>query len=566
MDTEKNYFAKIFKQVLEFMASLSPAKKIAGAALTVAVIGGLGIIFFWAGDQTFKPLMTNLNPEDSAAVTRVLREKQIPFRVDATGKDISVPPEWLDQLRLELATEGVVQNSVVGYEVFDKTSLGTTSFVQKVNQKRALEGELMRTIGAMRGVRRSRVHLALPQKSTFIEDAKKPTASVVLDLDPGVQLSDKQVYGIGKLVASAVEGMDQNDVTVVDSNGKTLSKNNTDTLAAETATQLEFRKKIEGDAERSIEAMLSRIVGEGRVVARVSADVDFSQVSETQTTYDPDGAAVLSRENNTKTMEGSRPGPSGAAGAASNTPGEVPAANTNAIRSDTRIADERVNYKVPETVRRTVKPSWQTKRLSVAVVLDGKQVKVEQDGKTVAKTQPWSPEQIKEFESVVSKGLGLDPKRGDTLDIKNMEFTQVDFEEAQRMIDDAERKGYLRNLVMYGVIGLVIALFFFFVVRPFMKWVTENTIDSVDSFLPQTIEELERMQKNQSLPGLEETLPVLPDRMDPEKVEGEMIKEKIITLVDSNPHKAALILRDWLHEPRKKGDKDGAPASAGRGA
>ncbi|MEB4976425.1 hypothetical protein RXO93_29665, partial [Pseudomonas aeruginosa] len=130
---------------------------------------------------------------------------------------------------------------------------------------------------------------------------------------------------------------------------------------------------------------------------------------------------------------------------------------------------------------------------------------------------------------------GIDRKRGDVLEIKNMDFSHEDFDEVQRTIAEREHRTYIQNIVMYAVIGMLIALFFLFVVRPFIKWVTENTIDSVDTFLPQTIEELERLQKNASLPGLDEAVPVLPERIDPEKVEGEMIKEKIITLVDANP-------------------------------
>src|SRR6185437_215842 len=194
---------------------------VTGAGIIAALIG----LFFWAGDTTYSNLMSNLTPEDSAKVIKVLRDKRIPFRVDQSGKNISVPPESVDQLRLELATAGLPESSVVGYEIFDKASLGTTSAVQKINQKRALEGELMRTINSIRGVNRSRVHLAIPAKSTFVEDQKKPTASVVLDLDPGTVLSDKQIYGIQNLVAKAVEGLDIGDVVIVDSNGKMISKN-----------------------------------------------------------------------------------------------------------------------------------------------------------------------------------------------------------------------------------------------------------------------------------------------------------------------------------------------------
>src|SRR5689334_18227856 len=207
---------------------------------------------------------------------RILREKKIPFRDENDGKTIKIPPEAVYDLRLELATMGLPQTGVVGYEVFDKQSFGQTSFVQRINQKRALEGELMRTINNLKGVKRSRVHLALPNKSTFIEDQKKATASVVLDIEPGVQITDKQITGISHMIASAVEGMEIGDVTIVDANGKMLSKNTSDPLAAQTATMLEFQQKQEAEAEKRINEILERVVGDGKVVAKVSLDLDFT--------------------------------------------------------------------------------------------------------------------------------------------------------------------------------------------------------------------------------------------------------------------------------------------------
>lgn len=552
------YLKKVAGQTAEFIKGLSATKKVAVLVTGVLIFIGMNMLFFWAGDKTFSSLMTNLSPEDSANIIRVLRDKHIPFKVDPSGKNISVPPESLYELRLELATMGLPQASVIGYEVFDKQSLGTTSFVQKVNQKRALEGELIRTINTIKGVRRSRVHLAMPQKSAFVEDQKKSTASVIVDLEPGVTLSEKQVYGIGNLISRAVEGMEVADVVIVDSNGKTLSKNSSDPLAVATASQLDAQQKVEAEYEKRIEMILSKVVGEGHVVAKVTAELDFSQISETQTMFDQDGSAILSVERNKNNMNMTRPGPAGVAGAIANTPGTPPVANSD-TKSQTTKDNETVNYQVPQTVRRTTKPTGTVKKLSVAVVVDGKQVKTtDKDGRVLAKVEAWSPEKLKEFEDLIASAVGVDKKRGDTLEIKTMEFSREDFEEAQKLAAEKERKSYIQNMVIYGLIGLAIALFFLFVVRPFIKWVTENTIDSVDSFLPQTIEELERLQKNATLPGLEDSMPVLPEKMDPEKVEGEMIKEKVITMVEANPHKAALILKDWLHVEKKKKDDDGA--------
>ncbi len=559
------YFKKIGIQITEFLKGLSPVRKAAMGVTAIGVLFTMAMLFFWAGDTAYVPLMTNLNPEDSANIRRVLVEKHIPFRVDQTGKNVSIPPEARDELRLELAAMGLPQSSVVGYEIFDHQALGTTTFVQKINQKRALEGELMRTIDTIKGVKRSRVHLALPQKSTFVEDQKKSTASVALDLEPGTSLSDKQVYGIGNLVARAVEGMDVPDVVIVDSNGKILSKNSSDPLAAATATQLDFQQKVEGDYEKRIEEMLSRVVGDGHVVAKVTADLDFSQVNETQTTYDQDGSAVKTSETRADNMNGSRPGPYGVAGAQSNSPNTPPPANAE-VKYDTVRKNDLVTYEVPQTVRRTTRPSGTIKRLSVAVVLDGKQVKtVDKAGVASTKSEAWPAERLKEFESIVASAVGIDLKRGDVVEIKNMEFTHEDFEEATRIVAEKEKREYIKNMIIYALIGVAIFGFFFGVVRPFIKWMTENTIDSVDTFLPQTIEELERLQKNATLPGLEETVPVLPEKMDPEKVEGEMIKEKIVTLVDANPHKAALILKDWLHLGEKLKKEEAAAKAAEKG-
>lgn len=558
----ENYLKKVGQQIQEFLVSLSLGKKIAVAMTAVAIIGIMTGLFMWAGHTSYVPLMTNLNPEDSTNIIRILRDKHISFKVDPNGKNISVPQESIYELRLEIATMGLPQSSVVGYEIFDKQSLGTPSFVQRVNQKRAQEGELMRTINTIRGVRRSRVHLALPPKSAFVDEQKKSTASVVIDLEPGVTLSDKQVFGIGNLVARAIEGMEVNEVVIMNSDGKVLSKNSNDTISSATASQLEYQEKVEQDLEKRIETMLAHVVGEGHVVAKVSADLDFSEIHETQTLYDADGSAVRSVEKRTDSMNGTRPSPYGTAGNAANAPGQPAGATAAEIKTETAKNNEVTNYEVPQIIRKTTRSVGNLKRLSVAVVIDGKSVKSEKENKIITKVESWTPEKLKEFEEIASSAVGLDRKRGDTIEIKNIEFTREDFDDAQRLLAEDEQRTYVKHVTTYAVIGIAILLFFLFVVRPFVKWITENTIDSVDTFLPQTIEELERMQKGQSMHSIEEAMPDIQENVDPLKVEGEMIKEKVVTLIEANPHKAALIVRDWLHSENKK--KAGAKGEAGK--
>jgi flagellar M-ring protein FliF len=561
-----DFFTRISSQIKDFFSGLSTSRKAALAITGTGILVALGSLFIWASHQGYQPITYGaMNAEDSANVMRLLREKKVPFQVDPSGKQVMVPPEYLNDLRLELAMQGMPQSSGVGYELFDKQSFGTTTFLNKVNQKRALEGELMRSINTIKGVKRSRVHLAVPDKTAFVEDQKKPTASVVLDLEGASLLNEKQVFGITHLVSSAVEGLDPANVVILDSMGKELSKNMRDTIMGLTSEQTDFKRKLEEDYQRRVEEILGKVVGEGHVKVAVTADLDFSNVSEQQTILDQDGATIRSQQKINETMDGSRPLASGAPGATSNSPGEQPGVvQQNAIKNNTAKSNEIVNYDIPKLVRTTQRPVGSVKKLSVAVLVDGKQIRTTAaDGKVETKTEAWSAEKMKEFEALVGGALALDKKRGDTLEFKNIEFVPEDFEEAQRILDASATRNYVQSMIVYGVVGLVVLLFFFLVVRPYIRWVTENTTDSVETFLPQTIEELEKIQKSSTLAQLDEVVPDLPDRLDPEKVEGEMIREKIVTLVDNNPQKGALILKEWIAQRKAtKEDKSAKGASA----
>lgn len=546
------FLKKVFTQIKDFYSNLSNGRKSGLIATLLLTLTSLVALMMWAGGKTYQVLGTNLATEDATAIMRLLREKKIPFNVENDGKTIKIPPEAVYDLRLELATMGLPQTGVVGYEVFDQQSFGQTSFVQRVNQKRALEGELTRTINNLKGLKRSRVHLALPDKSTFAEDQKKASASVVLDLEPGIILTDKQIQGITHLVASAVEGMEMNDVIIVDANGKMLSKNNSDPLAQQTATMLEFQQKMETEYEKRISDILSKVVGEGKIVAKVSLDLDFTTQTEVQTQYDSENATIRSQQKENHVMDGSRPVPNGAPGAAANVPGAANAPPQ--VRSNTQKLYETTNYAVPEKVVRATKPMGQVKRMSVAVLVDGLYAAATADAAPTY--QKWSDEKLAEFKAIVASSVGLDMKRGDIIEIKNIEFRKEDLQDADAQIAAYERRKMVTHVVQYGVIGLIIALFFFFAVRPFIRWLTDNTVENMESFLPRTIEELEKMQGEEELDQIEEAMPVIVDKVDPEKIEGEMIREKVITLIENNSQKAAMILHEWVHAPAPPQNKD----------
>ena len=490
---------------------------------------------------------------------RYLREKRIPFIVDESGRSVSVPPEKVYDLRLELASSGLAQSGVVGYEVFDKQSFGATSTVQRINEQRALEGELIRTINHIKGVERSRVHLAIPQKSAFLEEEKRPTASVILDLDPHFNPSEDQVRGMQRLVASAVKGLDINAVTIISNSGKQLSQNSDDPEAAFAAASMDYQRKFEQKMEAKVQSLLGTVVGEGKAVAKVNADFDFSRVAETQTLFDGENSALRTSSKDVDNMQGSRPLPSGQPGVRAQTPGaENQIANSPIASNSTNRNRENVTYEVPSTTRRTEKPMATLKRLSVAVMVDAVAV----PDPSVAggfKYESLSKEKLEEFRSIVANAVGWDKSRDPAIEVKSIPFFKEDLDAATKAAEVAERNRMIANVAQWAAIGLLFTLFFLFVVRPFIKWLTENTMDSVEDFLPQTLEELEKVQARQVAQSLEDILPEIEEKVDPEKVQSEMLKEKVVSLVNDNPHKASQILHDWIIEkPVEKGDPKSA--------
>lgn len=525
---------------------------IAVAGLLMAIMVG---IVAYSSKTDYKVLYTDLTKDDSATIARMLETGKISYQVKDDGKTIMVPEDQVEIWRLEIAKKGVNFTGTVGYEVFDKQAFGTTSFVQKINKQRALEGELVKTIMHLRGVTRARIHLSIPESSPFVSERKPPSASVVLDLERGVSATSEEIKGIQSLVSSSVDGMRSHNVVVIDSRGKKLSENDADNMSAETANRIALESKLNSQYEKKVEEILSRVIGEGKVIAKVAIKMDFTEKVETQTSYDSENTAIYSEVRNEQKMQGVRPSPQGIPGARSNLPGENPQPGIPETRNDVDKSLVTRNFNVPTTVTKSKKPTAEISNLSVAVMVDGKKIPVlkdgmplyNEDGMAVTKYQAWSEEELQNFQQIVASALGINMTRGDKLVIKNMEFAKEDLAEMDAIMRARENRELYKNIVKYLIIGAIISLFFFMVVRPFIQWLTENSVESIEDFLPKTIEELEKIQANQKLPGLEDVLPTMDDRLNPEKIEGNMIREKIIALVEANPGKAAQVVHDMIH-------------------
>lgn len=536
--------------------SLDHNKKMGMIGVAVFIMMMFVVVIVWASKTRYETLYTDLNREDSKKIAVLLDENKIPYQMSKDGKEVQIPQDMINQWRLKIAMLGVDFSGSVGYEVFDKQSFGTTSFVQKVNKQRALEGELVKTIRHIKGVKRARVHLAIPESSPFVSEKKPPTASVVIELDRGVVLTPGEIKGIAKLVSSTVAGMRTQDVVIIDNRGKKLSDNHGDDMTAQTANRVALEQKMNRRYEQQIEEILAKVVGAGKVVAKVSVNLDYTQSITTQTNFDQENKAVVSEVINSQKLNGKRPSPQGITGARSNLPGENPQPGIPETTNNVDKALTTKNYNVPSTVTKSKKPTATIENITAAVMVDGKQVPVldangqpvlKENGEQQLQYERWSEADLANFQAIVSSTIGVDAKRGDTITIKNMEFVQEDLRAIEALEREKQNRELIKNLFKYFVVGFSITLFFFLVVRPFVQWVTDNTVETVEDFLPKTLEELEKVQANQKLPGLEDALPQIEEKLNPEKIEGNMLREKIISLVEGNPAKAAQVIHEMIH-------------------
>ncbi len=551
-----SFFTQTLQNFVDFFRSLDMTRRIGLVIMAGLLVATMIGIIVWSGKTDYKVLYTDLTKDDSAVIARMLEEGKINYQVKDDGKTIMVPEDQVEIWRLEIAKKGVNFTGTVGYEVFDKQAFGTTSFVQKINKQRALEGELVKTIMHIKGVTRARIHLSIPESSPFVSERKPPSASVVLDVERGVTMTGDEIKGIQSLVSSSVDGMRSHNVVVIDSRGKKLSENDGDSMSTETANRIALETKLNSQYEKKVEEILSRVIGEGKVIAKVAIKMDFTEKVETQTSYDSENAAVVSEVRNEQKMVGVRPSPQGIPGARSNLPGEAPQPGVPETRNDVDKSLVTRNMAVPTVVTKSKKPTAEISNISVAVMVDGKKVPVlgkdgaptvNDDGVTITKYQAWTQEELNNFSQIVGSSLGINQTRGDKLVIKNMEFAKEDLSEMEAIMRARENRELMKNITKYLMIGAIISLFFFLVVRPFIQWLTENSVESIEDFLPKTIEELEKIQANQRLPGLEDVLPSIEDKLNPEKIEGNMLRERIISLIEANPGKAAQVVHEMIH-------------------
>ncbi|NUM59403.1 MAG: flagellar M-ring protein FliF [Bdellovibrionaceae bacterium] len=540
-------FAGLLLQYREFFKNLGPTKRVSVIVVTfIAVIAVIAMFFIISG-KDYVPLLTQIPSEQMPLIVQKLNEKNVPFRLNEDGKTISVPKELLHSTQMTLMSEiGSSKMGSIGLEIFDKQDFGINSYAQKINFQRALQGELIRAINTLTAVKQSKVILALPNKKTFLEEGSKPSASVVVELHQGKELNADQIRGIRYLVSNAVEGMDPESVTVLDEKGKVLTRHSDGTTAGSSEI-LELKSKIEKEYESRIESILSKVVGQTKVVAKVNATLNNKIISSVEEIVDPEKTAIRAQQSEEESLDGSRVNPSGVPGSRSNLPG---AENSGQIgfKQDVKKEIKTTNYEVPKTVRNVKEAAGNLEKISVAVVVDGifqttKNDKGEEETKYVPRTQ----EELQKYETIVKNAIGFNASRGDSVKIENIQFQPEDFSEAEKLLTNLEKRKLLQAVFKWALLAFSLVLFFLIVIRPFMQWITDSFQDSVDEMLPRTIEELEELQAvDSTLPGMSAALPVLQESIDPEKAESELLKDRIINIMQKDEEKAANAFGMWL--------------------
>lgn len=530
-----------------FINTLTIKQKI---VIGVSVVTTFILIIFLVSifnQPNYAVLFADLSQQDASKVVEHLSAQKIPYQIEDNGSMIRVPKDKVYETRLELAGKGLPSSGTVGYELFDKSSMGMSDFMQKLNYKRALEGELARTIAGQEGIDGARIHLVFPEKSIFRDEQIPPTASVVIKLRDNYKIPKDKASAIVNFISSSVEGLSTNNITLIDTKGRLLWKEDSDeNLSFASTKQYEIKNSIEMYLAQKAQNLLDNVLGYGNSMVQVNAELNFNQVEKTMEIYDPESQVVISEQ----TSSGSNAGFS--------------------IGDTTQQSNENniTNYEVSKTIQRVIEETGNIKRLSVAAVINDIPKTIKKDGKQIVEYTPRSPEQIKKIEELLRGAMGINNERNDLLSIVNIPFETKPVEEdinaqPSSWFDD---KNEIINLVLIllAIVGSILLL----------KNITGKIksdkihIGTVDSerlskgssdFQIGRLDTREKPQTELSAAGKSTLLEIkkkknqlpigdLEEEISLDAINRENQIEKIKNYIIKNPADASKLINTWLYE------------------
>ena len=530
----------------------------------LAAIGGVGAgligFFIFLAGQVGQPTMAllygGLELTDSSEITTKLEGMNIPYEIRGNGTQIMVPDDQVLRARVALAGEGLPSGGTIGYEIFDKgDALGTTSFQQEVNLVRALEGELARTIRSMDPIAAARVHLVLPKRELFSRDTREPSASVVLQMRGNRTLEGGQIAAIQHLVAAAVPNLKPSRISIVDDKGTLLARGveDGDKAVAGAGRMEEFRIALERRLKQSIETMLERSIGAGKVWAEISADLNHEATTINEEVFNPDGAVVRSTQTieenaNTRDNVGQAP-----VTVTQNLPETRAGGNGTATNeTNTTRTEETTNYEITKTITQRVTEAGALKRLTVAVLVDGTYAGTAPNETYTPRTQ----QNLDQIAALVKSAVGFDAKRGDSVEVINMQFARVQAEpiEEVRAFLGLGKDDYFRvaELLIFAIVALLVVLL---VLKPLVTRALSIAQAQAQAAAAEQAAEAQLIAAQQQAliapEAAQAPVSEVEQMIDIANIEGAVRAssiKKIGELVDKHPEEALAILRNWLYQ------------------
>jgi flagellar M-ring protein FliF len=509
-----------------------PARRKILIGLVVATIPAILIsLAIWSNKPDYTVLFTNLSPEDAQALEDELNAGRIPYKLSEGGKTILVPSSDVYKTRMRLANKGLPEaSSSVGYEGFDKTDFGTTDFVQKLKYQRALQVELTRTITQIKEVSAARVHIVLPKETIFSEKEQSAKASVVLKLRPGTTLNESQVSGIVHLIASAVENLDKDNVTVIDNHGNVLSAAGQNVFLSD--SQLKYKKNVENELQQKVQGMLDKVLGPNKSTVQVAAEIELVTTETSSETYDPEKTVVKSEQNTDYSSNGGAT-PSGVPGvSASITPNTQVGGNL----AEYKGSDTNTEYEISKITQKTVEPPGKIKKMSVAVVVDNKIV----EGNPVA----WTQLELGDIKNIVKNAVGFDLTRGDPeIEVKNIPFDTS----LQQELDGAEKtikSERLREMIIKAAIAIAIIGLLVFILMMIFRAGRKTRLNELDMGTAQPLMLDQPPQVMSAIPRLTETEAEPVPQLNISPIQKQ--KQEILDMMERDPDSVIQLIRDWM--------------------
>lgn len=562
------------------MKQLGPTRLGLMGGIMVALLLFFIFVSLRVSSPDMKLLFADIPVADSSAMTGKLESANIDFTVSADGTRISVPEKDLGRARLVLAEAGLPNGGSMGYEIFDKDAgFGTTNFVQNINQTRALEGELARTISSLQGIKSARVHIVLPQRELFSRESRESSASISINIRPGASIERSQIAAIQSLVASAVPGLKASNVSIIDNTGTLLARGGEEEVSLMSMKAEEMRRNYETSLRTKVEEIVGRIVGQGNVSAAVTAEINFDRVSTNEELFDPEKQVVRSSQ---VTSENSNESEGGADDVS--VQNNLPGADANLLgggqNAESNKTEEVTNFEISKTTRSTVREVGEIKRLSVSVNVDGrynapppatdasadkkeeadkkKEEEKDKNAKPVLVYEPRSQQELDQITALVKSAVGFNEERGDKLEVVNLQFASIEQDDTE-ITDDSQifgfDKGKLLDLAEIVTVAVMAILIVMLVLQPMMNRVL-SAPRGPEPDLGLEADLLGARPMPPALTGPAPSAEYMPsDRSEVEnlinitgvegKVKASSVK-KVEEIIENYPNETVSVLRSWM--------------------